>query len=526
MNPLSRVREMVGDFGWFDVSRSSDWSWRSFSLRGFFRTANFFRRPRAEGTTIDFALARSLYRNDEYRFRYGGGFVRPIVDLPVEYMGLPSVSGTQDDAFLNECIRDYWAPQLQQGLRDAIRDSKAVVRFTKPRIDNKLFTSSDRDHGGIEVVPPELAEITYDATDKNMVSQAIFYHEIKVDERTAEEVAMRRPPRMRVHKVVETVTPTSYDFYDETAGAPLTTWNTRNVDGFVPVWEIYNEYSADLGGGQSDIEACMAFIEAFHDVCEQTLTAHQQHSIPKTKFSVKSVDSFIANNWPDAVDPETQKIREGATINWEGHEILFFAPDEDADFIEAVSVLGDSKSLLDFLITCICVSAEIPRWALLADDVASNSSASAEPFKKKIERKRVQFRELFVMTCKMALASANKVPATPKLHWQPVLLEDLASKGQSLQQLILGLDVATAHGWMADETAVKILCALFSEMNAPEVEMELAKDNVLPAAPPAPASKTQALPPPAPSTNGNGGANKQVVAAAVKQLATTSSSRS
>lgn len=482
-----------------------------------------------EGTTINYDLARSLYRNEEHRLRYGGGFVRPIIDLPVEFMGLPTVTGQDgnSEALLNECIHDYWAPVLQQAIRDAIRDSKAVVRFYRQRIDNPLFTAADRDHGCVEVVPPESVELTYDPVDKSLVLQAVVTHEIEVDERTDQEILQRKPPKQRTHTVIETVTRGSYDFFDQTTGEPLTTWSVVNVDGFVPFWQVYNEYAADLGGGQSDIEACLAFIEAFHDVLDQALTAHRQHSIPKTKINVKNVEAFIANNWPDAVDTETGKLIDGARLSWEGHEIFLFGPDEDGGFIEAKSVLGDSKTLLDFLIDCICISSETPRWALLANDAATGASASVEPFKKKIERKRTQFRELFVMLCKMALASANKVPETVSLHWQPVLLEDLVAHGQAIQQLIMAYDVAASHGWVADITIVKKLAAIIPEMNAPEVEMKLALDNKEVAAPAAPASSTQALPPPAPAANGNGSGSRAAAAGVVKNaLATTAPSRS
>lgn len=522
---LSRVREMIGDSGWFDVSRS--WWVSSYgSLRGFF-AHSLLRRPRQLNTTINFDLSRRLYRNESAAHRWGAGFVRPIIDRVVEYVGLPTVSGLDgaDEALLNECIRDYWASSLQHAMRDAARDSEAVVRFYQPRIDNKLFTQQDREHGCIEVIPPEMVEILYDPVDKDFILQVIVHHEIEIDERSIEEELAGEPPRLVVHQVDETITPQQYKFFDRSTGTLLDTWTTRNVYGFVPLWKIYNEYSADLGGGQSDLEPVLPFIEAFHDVLDQTLTAHRQHSIPKTKFNVKSVDQFIANNWPQLIDPETGKLRQNATINWEGHEIFFFGPEEDGGFIEAESVLGDSKSLLDFLIDCIAVASETPRWALLASSKEAASNAEVEPFKKKIERKRHNFSKLFVMTCKMALAANNKTPVTVRLNWPPVVLDDLITKGQALQQLILAYDVAAAHGWLADLTIVKMLAEIFPQMNAPEIEMLLAADNKEIAAAPAPASDTQAIPPPAPSTDKNGGGSKKDAQRAVA-LATTTPSRS
>lgn len=522
MRPLRWVREQFSDWG-YDVSRGA-WFTRGFgALRGLFTSANFFKRSAAFDTTINYDLARSLYRNEEERYRYGAGFVKPIVDVKVEFVGLPTVSGPggDDEAFLNECIRDYWAPKLTEAMRDCVRDSKAVIRFYQPRSDNPLFSEADRTHGGFEIIPPESITITYDAVDKNLVSQAVIEHWTDVDERTVEEIASRRPPRMRKHQIVETITPRTYSYYDVTTDSLLDRWSVPNVFGFVPTWEIFNEYSSDLGGGISDVEAVMPFIEAFHDVLAQALDAHRYHSIPKVKFTVKSVEQFVKNNWPSAVD-ESGAIIDGAKISWEGHEILFFSPEEDAGFIEARSVLGDSKTLLDFLIDCVCAAAEVPRWALLINDTAIANTASMEPFKKMVERKRQStFNEMFVMACKMALAANKKTPVTVRLNWPPVLLSDLITKGQAIQQLIMAFDVAAQHEWMADITIVKQLAEVFTAMASPEDEMALAANNkeIAQSPAPAPPSSTQALQLPSPAT---GDANKNGKVA----IASTSPSRS
>jgi hypothetical protein len=523
--------------GWgveYDVSRSSFWGWGN-TIRSFFRQASFFRRqPRSYGTTVNADLTRALYRNESHHYRWAGGFVRPIVDLTVQYLGRPTVTGISDSdaAFLNECIQDYWAPKLDEAIRDALRDSKAWVRFWQPRSDNPLFTDADRQHGAIEVLPLESVQVTWNAVDKNLMESANIEHEIEMDDRSPEEKIQGKPPRLKVHTVVETITRSQYTYYDKTAGVVLDTWAMPNVLSFVPLWPAYNEYAADLGGGQSDIESVLPFIEAFHDVFEQTMTAHKHHSSPIAKFKLRSVENFLKNNFPEAIDDDGKVIPNSA-VSWSGREILFFSEDEDAEFIQATSVLGDSKTLLEFLIDCICVAAETPRWAIFAEAKSTTQDASVEPFKKKIERKRVNFTEPYVMLCKMALVATGRSPETVRLNWPPVSLDDLASHGQSAQQVIMGLDVATANGWIAESTAVKVLSVLFPQMNDPATEMRLAKQNVnygatAQASAPAPASATQALHPPLPSAsqNGNGGGSKEAATAAVKRLTTTTPSRS
>lgn len=517
------VREMGSWFSW-DVSRSSWWGWSSNVLRSAIPWSIVRRRPSQDATSITYDLTRALYRNESPQYRYGAGFCKPIVDLPADMMGLPTVTGDDAD-FLNNAISRYWASALKQMFRDAMRDSKVVVRYYQPRIDNPLFTEEDRKFGCLEVYPPEEVQLLYDPVDKNMLLSATITHWIDMDDRTVEQELAGEPPHTVTHEVVETATPLRSVFYDKTVGAQIDAWTTRNPWGFVAFWTVWNEYAADLGGGISDYEPVMPFIEAFHDVLKTALDAHDLHSIPKIKFKVKSVEQFIANNFPDAVDPETKKVVNGSAIDWKGREIMFFTPDEDADFIEARSVLGDSKVLLDFLLGCICIASETPRFAFFADEQSAVNTAEADPFKKRIERKRVFFGDAISMICKMALVANGKSPQTPMLNWQPVNLQDLVSKGQAIQQLILGLDVASAHGWVADATAIRILKELFTQIAEPDVEMEAAKSNKVVDAAQNPANIVAAikqLNPPAPTN----GATPASANGTGKGLATTKPSKS
>ena len=490
---MKSIKTLVGEM-WsnFDVSRSSWFGPNISVLRGMFSEA-FFKKSIMHGTTVHYDLARSLYRNDNSEWAYGAGFVRPIIDRTVEYMGIPTVSGTNDDAFLNECIGNYWKPQIQEALRDCMRDSKVIIRYRQPNILNPLVTERDRTRGKIEVYTPEEVDITFMPDDPDMIERAVFTHEVEFDSRSEDEILAGTAPRMEKHELLEVITPDKYTWYDKTEGAELTSWSIQNTWKFVPVWVIYNEYAADLGGGISDIEPIVPFIQAFHEVMTDTLAAHKYHSIPKAKFNVKSVEHFLKNNYPDLFDPTTGKLKAGAKINWTGREILFFEKEEDGGFIQAESVLGDSETLLGFLLDCICTAGEIPRWALMSSDKSvSENDASVQPFLKKIERKRNSFQPMIVMMCKMALAANRKVPQTPVVAWQQVSLADLASKGQAIQQLIMGFDVASAHEWIADRTVTRILATLFDEIGDPDEEREAAKNNVIPEEPaPAPASDTQ-----------------------------------
>lgn len=498
-----------------DISRSIAYSlgvsWTA--LRNSWSGGSFFHRPVMSGTQVTYDLARSLYRNDNPAFNLGAGFVRPIIDLSVEYMALPKVTSDngENDTWLNKCIHEHWAPQLQQVWRDSMRDSMTYVRFRQPNLNNPLFTEEDRLHGKIECVPPETMDLQFDPTDPDLVILAQLNHWYEVDERTPEDIASGQAPRMREHHIIETISPDEYRFYDKTENRELVSWRTRNVWGFVPMWPAYNEYDVALAGGQSDIEPVLPFIQAFHEVMLQALAAHKYHSTPKAYFKLKDVYSFLRNNFPAAVDAGG-KLIPGAKIELTGREVYLLNIDEESGFIEAKSVLGDSKTLLEFLIECICIAAEVPTWALLKGVGASDKDASIQPFEKKITRKRTSFSEFVVMLCKMASKAAGKEPVTVKVIWPTLRLADLAAKGQSLQQIVMALDVATLHRWVADETAVEILGSLFEEMNAPQIEMGLAKTNY---DPPVPAPEPQSPTEGAAKSNGNGGGSKSAAKTAV-----------
>ena len=513
-SPKKLVSEMWANF---DVSRSSWFGPNISVLRGMFSDA-FFKRPLMDGTVVNYDLARALYRNDTNDWQLGAGFVRPIIDLTTEYMGIPSVSGTPDDAFLNECITDYWKPQLQEMMRDCQRDSKVYIRYRQPNLLNPLVTEKDRTRGKIEVLPPESVELSFMPDDPDMVERAVLTHFIDFDARSEEEILAGTAPRLETHELLEIITPAKYTWFDKTSAEELSSWSMQNKWKFVPIWPAYNDYASDLGGGQSDIEPILPFIQAFHEVLNDTLAAHKYHSIPKAKFNVKNVENFMKNNWPTLFDETTGKLKAGAKVEWKGKEIMFFEPEEDGGFIEAQSVLGDSKTLLDFLLDCICVAAETPRWALLVEEKATpETDASVQPFIKKIERKRTTFQDVIVIICKMCLAANKKIPNTPRVAWPEVRLTDLVTKGQAIQQLIMGFDVATAHEWIADETVTRILATLFDEIGDPEAERQKAKANVVPEIPaPAPQSDTQPA-----SSNG-----KVKKSTAKRALATTSASNS
>src|SRR5436190_16911691 len=197
-------------------------------------------------------------------------------------------------------------------------------------------------------------------------------------------------------------------------------------------------------------------MQAFHDVLTQGLQAHKYHSTPKIKMKLSDVAAFIRANFPDIWDDATGNIKPGAEISWQGREIVFLQTGDDMEFVEARSVLGDTKTLAEFLIDCICIASQTPEWAFMrVDSGSANSDRNAQtvPFVKKVERKRNSYTPYIQVLLKMAqLISGLDAPVRPTISWEIIRPDDQILVTQAFQQLVMGLEVAAERGEISDET--------------------------------------------------------------------------
>lgn len=438
--------------------------------------------------TVNYNQARALYRNDDGSTNLGSGFSKPIIDLTVEFMGIPrAVTGDEGmDEFLNDCVQTYWAPQIQEFLRNACRDSKTIVRVRRADTDDPLVTPAESASCYLEVLMPEQVELIYAPDNALRLARAIITHEIEMEDVTIDrrQNGSYIPPRLSVHTIIEEITPDEFTYFDQTLGEWREDLRRVNTWGFVPIEEVFNEYDSTLGGGQSDLESCAPFIKAFHDVLAQALSAHKYHSIPKAKFKIHDIGTFLANNFPDSFDKDERGQVIPGTFNgkvsWRGTEILFMQTDEEVGFLEAKSVLGDSKTLLEFLLDCISIASETPEWAFMRVEGATQGAATAQtlPFTRKIERKRVAFGQHFQKLCKMVLAINLMQPVRPQMDWDEISPQDSVTSSQALNQTVMALEVAAQRQVISDRTYREHLRKSLPEMKSPDQEAQDAKQNV------------------------------------------------
>jgi len=497
MGAWQKVREQIFR-AWGPIS----WS----GLRSNFKMSgqiSFNDGPTYENTVISYDSARQLYGNLNSDVSLGAFFTKPIIDLQVDFIGHPTASTDNEnlDDFLNECLHVHWAAEIQQMLRNSLRDSTTFVRIQQdPIFDDVLMTKEESDACRLVIVDPERIVIERDPMNENILAQVIIKHKIEMVEEPGDYI-QGVLPRMKEHEILEIITPEKFQYFDTTDRKELTDWNMTNTWGFVPIVEVYNEYDSTLKGGQSELEVVNPLIHAFHDVLKQGLQAHKYHSIPKTKLKIQDVQPFIKNNFPEALD-EDGKVKPNSVVNWKGKEILFLQSEEDAEFLEAKSVLGDTKTLADFLMDCICVASETPRWAFMTIEAGSaNQANNAQtlPWAKKIGRKRRNYNKHIQQLLKMVMKINGDSPTKATLTWEIIRIEDQAAFNQALQFLIMGLEVAAGRKIISDSTYRELLRQFIPNMKNPTQEAADAEANFVPEI---------ANVPPTPVTSGQNGNNE------------------
>lgn len=461
MSVFSSIGEQVADF----TRNLTSGSWFSFngvrSLSGRILGAHFWtNRPPAENSQVNYDLLRSFYRNDS-EWALGTSFSKPIVDMQVGYVGIPRAQTPNqvETEFLNECLQQYWAGEIQQLFRDSIRDSKVIVKMSKPDILDPLMTIEEARHCMIELIPPELVEIEYSLTNRNIIERAVIHRQL-VFITDPGDPTQGEEPKAEEHDVLEIITRDSYRYYDQDDEKWLDSIARPNPTGFVPVLEVFNEYDASLKGGMSDLETAIPFMKAFHSLLSQGLQSHSYHSTPKVVFKLSDVEPFIRSNFPEVLDPETGMMADNAEVNWKGREIIFLSDVDDAKFLEAKSILGDTQSLAQFLIDCICIASQTPEWAFMRVDAGSaNSDRNAQtvPLLKKIERKRKDFSKPIQDLLKMVMVFNELIPSRASITWEVIRTDDLVVQMQAFQQLVMGLEVARQRGEISDDTYQSML---------------------------------------------------------------------
>lgn len=411
----------------------------------------FYQAPSTDilrNTQIDYTQARALYYNTNPRLSNGAIFARPIVDGIADHIGLPIVTLQDEstDQLVSHWINDRWQQQLWEMYRNSLRDTKAWVRLRQP-FPGPLLAADEGEDVTLEILDAENVTPYYNPITKQLsrveIALSVYIEEAPFTPGFVAATGAR--VYGREHNIIEIITPEEYMYYDKTTGRVMEEFTTNNSWGFVPMIEVFNDFDSTLNGGSSELENPYPFFQAFHDLLIQTRSAHGYHSDPKVKFKLDDVMNFLRNNFADSFDAEGKF---SGNVSWKGRDVYFMESDEDIGFIQATLNTNDSVALMEFVIDCICMSAEITEAVLFrAKSATAGETDELFRFKKKIERKRHNYSEAIQQIVKMALViSTGQVQKVPSVSWLPMQTADLVSEGTAMNQIITAAEVANRAG--------------------------------------------------------------------------------
>jgi len=149
-----------------------------------------------------------------------------------------------------------------------------------------------------------------------------------------------------------------------------------NPWGFIPIVHFKNEPEETELYGTSELEPIEPYMKAYHDVMLHAMQGSKMHSTPRLKLKLRDVEAFLKNNFPEAL--KAVQRGEEAKIDLKGHELLIFTDEEDAEFIEARSTIGDAGALLKLLFYCIVDVSEVPEFAFGVHTPSSHASVKEQ----------------------------------------------------------------------------------------------------------------------------------------------------
>jgi len=428
----------------------------SFSIR----TARWNAPYALNSTRVDYELAKQLYKNTHDSYKLGAAFARPVIDTTVGFMGVPRLQSEDEEA--QAVLDDYfgaWTGRLQKIERNALRDGDCFVRLARLDIeDDVLYPEAEGPRLDLTIVPAGQVEVELDPATGQPAAYIISTRHQWGERKERTYVRVERVAKDGITVTVEGDAPPGV--VNETQPNP---W------GFIPIAHFKNEAEEDEVYGSSDLEPIEPFMKAYHDVMLYALQGSKMHSAPRLKLKLKDIARFLANNF----GLTEADLAAGKTISLQGHELLLFQDDEDAEFIEVKSATGGAEVLLKFLFMCIVDVSETPEFAFGTAVQSSKASVSEQmpALVRKVGRKREQFTEQFKLLARMVLAmtaqaeSARFSTHATEILWDEINPKDEAKVAETLERIVNALNVAVTGSLISHEAAVQYLATFVDTMN-------------------------------------------------------------
>ncbi len=219
-----------------------------------------------------------------------------------------------------------------------------------------------------------------------------------------------------------------------------------------------NEAEENLLFGRSDLEPIEPFMKVYHDTMLFAVQGSKLFSRPKTKFALKDVQKFLADNF------SAEEIASGK-IKFADKELFLMQEGDDVAFITAESGLVGVTTLLKFIFMNIIDASQIPEFAFGTAVASSKASVSEqmEPLARAVKRKRGLFEEPYGELAAMFLAMWSKVENRKldsyhvNVGWDEITPTDDAQIASTIKTLAEGLTLGVEAGLLSHEAASEFL---------------------------------------------------------------------
>jgi hypothetical protein len=403
-------------------------------------------------TRVDYQLARELYHNARDGYKLGAGFAKPIINTLAGFMGVPRLRCKDEDA--QEVMDGHvsrWVSRMQRAHQLSLRDGDCFVMLANLEKDDPLYPGEKNRIDFIIIPPEQIADIEVDPITREPKAYTIKAR-AKWDGGQREYTVTQKIMADRNAVIVEGDAPEG--LVDEIRPNP---W------GFIPIIHFKNEQEETELYGISELEAIEPYLKAYHDVMLHAMQGSKMHSTPRLKLKLKDVQVFLQNNFPDAL--KAVQRGEQANIDLKGHELLIFTDEEDAEFIEARSSIGDAEALLKLLFYCIVDVSEVPEFAFGVHTPSSHASVKEQMplLIRRVARKREMVTENWQLLGRMLLVMQSKMTGKKfdsyevGITWDAVIERDEKEYAETINTLVNALNTALMGGFISIDAAVDLL---------------------------------------------------------------------
>ncbi len=404
-------------------------------------------------TRVDYELARQLYHNTHDDYKLGAGFAKPIINTLAGFMGVPRFRCEDEDAqeVLDENTK-RWVSRMQRTHQLSLRDGDCFVMLANLENDDPLYPDEKNRIDFIIIPPEQIADIEVDPIITRRPVAYTIKAKAKWDGGQREYTVTQKIMADRIAVIVEGDAPEG-----------LVSEIRPNSWGFIPIIHFKNEPEETELYGTSELEPIEPYLKAYHDVMLHAMQGSKMHSTPRLKLKLKDVQSFLQNNFPEAL--KAVQRGEQANIDLKGHELLIFTDEEDASFIEARSSIGDAEALLKLLFYCIVDVSEVPEFAFGVHTPSSHASVKEQMplLIRRVARKREMVTENWQTLGRMLLVMHSKMTGKKfdsydvAITWDAVIERDEKEYADTINTLVNALNTALMGGFISMDAAVDLL---------------------------------------------------------------------